>query len=145
MLTAIQRHQELAGFPDDRPPTAAGSPDQKRGRMPGATPYVRVGAPSGWPCCGRSATLQKMRPWDKHPPWAHSAFYLVWAITGTFGPIVLIVGLLNGSTTSLWIAISMCLLWGCSLAIDWLVVRWLQRHVDGWKPWRPPNSRWLRS
>ena len=86
-----------------------------------------------------------MRPWDRHPPWAHWGFSLVWGIAGTFGPILLIIGLLGGSAAQLWIGIGLCLIWGASLAVDWLVVQWLKQHVDGWSPWRPPQWRWLRS
>lgn len=32
-----------------------------------------------------------MRPWDRHPPWAHCGFYVVWAVAGSVGPIMLIV------------------------------------------------------
>jgi hypothetical protein len=85
-----------------------------------------------------------VRPWDKHPPWAHPGFYVIWGIAGTFGPIALLVGLLGGNTPSVWIGIGLCLLWGGSLGADWLLVRWLERHVDGWSAWQPPKSRWLR-
>jgi uncharacterized membrane protein len=84
-----------------------------------------------------------MRPWDKHPPWAHWAFYVTWGIAGSLGPILLLVGLVSGSVVGLWIGLGLCLLWGGSLAADWLLVRWLQNHVDGWSPWQPPNLRWL--
>jgi hypothetical protein len=69
---------------------------------------------------------------------------VIWGIAGTFGPIALLVGLLNGTTSSVWIGIGLCLLWGGSLAVDWLLVRWLRQHVDGWSPWQPPKWRWLR-
>jgi hypothetical protein len=85
-----------------------------------------------------------MRPWDRHPPWAHWGFYVVWAIAGTFGPILLVGGLFDMSSAGVWIGIGLCLVWLGSLAVDWLLVRWLEQHVEGWKPWRPPNWRWLR-
>src|ERR1700759_5319890 len=87
----------------------------------------------------RSDRLPNVRPWDKHPPWAHWAFCVIWVIAGSLGPIALIVGLLNGSTTSLLIGIGFCSLWGLSLTVDWLLVRWLQQHLNGWTPWRPPK------
>jgi hypothetical protein len=93
----------------------------------------------------RSATLRTMRPWDRHPPWAHWAFYVIWGIAGTFGPMMLVVALLTRSTTGIWIGIALCLVWGGSLAADWLLVRRLQQRVDGWTPWSPPDWRWLRS
>ena len=68
----------------------------------------------------------------------------VWAVAGTIGPIALIVALTGGSTTSLWIGISGCVLWAGSLLFDWLLVRRFERRGDGWTPWRPPESRWLR-
>ena len=84
-----------------------------------------------------------MRPWDKHPPWAHWAFYATWGIAGSLGPVLLLIGLVSGSAAGLWIGLGLCLVWGGSLAADWFLVRWLQAHVDGWSPWRPPNRRWL--
>ena len=59
-----------------------------------------------------------MRPWDKHPPWAHWAFYVIWGIAGTLGPIMLFVSLLAGSTTGIWIGIALCLVWGGCLVAD---------------------------
>lgn len=88
--------------------------------------------------------LRIMRPWDKHPPWAHWAFYVIWGIAGTLGPMMFFIGLLDGSTTGIWIGIALCLVWGGSLAADWLLVRRLQQRVDGWTPWSPPDWRWLR-
>jgi hypothetical protein len=86
-----------------------------------------------------------MRPWDKHPPWAHWAFYVTWVIAGSLGPILLLVGLWGASAAALWIGVGLCLVWGGSLATDWLLVRWLQEHVEGWSPWQPPGWRWLRA
>jgi hypothetical protein len=86
-----------------------------------------------------------MRPWDRHPPWAHWAFYVIWAIAGSAGPLVLIVGLLGQSVGDAWIGIGLCAVWGGSLLVDWLLVRRLEQHVDGWSPWTPPTWRWLRS
>jgi hypothetical protein len=70
---------------------------------------------------------------------------VLWAIAGTFGPILLLIALVRGSAMGLWIGIGLCVVWGGSLAVDWLLVCWLQQHVDGWTPWRPPDWRWLRS
>jgi hypothetical protein len=88
--------------------------------------------------------LGGVRPWDKHPPWAHWSFYSIWAITGSVGPIALFVSLINGSTEEILVGIVLCLICAGSLVVDWLLVRWLRRHVDGWTPWRPPHGRWLR-
>ena len=95
----------------------------------------------------RSTTLQIVRPWDKHPPWAHWAFYVVWGVSSTFGLMSLGIWVDGGlrSTRFLWVGIALCVVWGAALAIDWLVVRCLQEHVEGWRPWRPPNWRWLRT
>jgi len=70
---------------------------------------------------------------------------VLWAIAGTFGPILLLIALVRGSAMGLWIGIGLCVVWGGSLAVDWLLVRWLQQHVHGWTPWRPPDWRWLGS
>ncbi len=92
-----------------------------------------------------------MRPWDKHPPWAHWVFYAIWNIAGTFGPMgvsIWLVGKALGdheTTRLLWIGIVLCVIWVASLAVDWLLVRWLQTHVEGWAPWRPRERRGLRS
>jgi len=56
---------------------------------------------------------------------------VIWGITGSFGPIFLLIGLLSGPTADIWIGIGLCLVWGASLAADWVLVRWLQQHVDG--------------
>jgi hypothetical protein len=86
-----------------------------------------------------------VRPWDKHPPWAHWRFFVIWAIAGSLGPIALLDGVIDSSAISVWLGIVLCLVWAISLAVDWLLVRWLQQHVEGWEPWRPPQWRWLRS
>jgi hypothetical protein len=83
------------------------------------------------------------RPWDKHPPWAHSAFFVVWVIAGTLGPIALLDSLIVGPRGNWWIGLSLCLVWGIDLGIDWLLVRWLRGRVDGWQPWQPPTWKSL--
>jgi hypothetical protein len=83
-----------------------------------------------------------MRLWDRHPPWAHPAFYVLWAVTGSLGPIMLIVGLLDGHGGPLWIGVSLCCVWLLSLGADWLLVRRLRQSRPGWTPWEP-KSRWL--
>jgi hypothetical protein len=59
--------------------------------------------------------------------------------------MLLLVGVLTASTKGIWIGIGLCLVWGGSLAVDWLLVRWLQQRVNGWTPWSTPGRRWLRS
>jgi hypothetical protein len=97
--------------------------------------------------CSATLRIVTFRFWDKHPPWAHWALYVVWGIAGTFGPMALGIWVVGGLGPArvLWLGIGLCVVWGVSLTIDWLLVRWLQEHVDGWTPWRPPNWRWLRS
>jgi hypothetical protein len=58
---------------------------------------------------------------------------------------MLIVGLLGQPVGDAWIGIGLCAAWGGSLLVDWLLVRWLEQHVDGWSPWTPPTWRWLRT
>jgi hypothetical protein len=83
-----------------------------------------------------------VRPWDRHPPWAHWGFFVIWVIAGTLGPIVLIVGLLEGgSTTSIWIGVGLCVcgVWALDLVLDWMAVRVLKaRHAD-LTPWQEPR------
>jgi hypothetical protein len=83
-------------------------------------------------------------PWryifDAHPPWAHWLFFAVWVITASLGPIAVVVGLLQDSSS--WL-IGLAI-WGVALVtmgIDWLVVRRLRRRNPSWTPWTPP--RWL--
>jgi hypothetical protein len=74
-----------------------------------------------------------------HPPWAHWAFFVVWAIAASVGPIVFLVGLLAGSGA--WVAgLVICGVALLSLGVDWLVVRRLRRRDPDWTPWQPP--RW---
>jgi hypothetical protein len=86
--------------------------------------------------------LSAMRPWDRHPPWAHWSFYVVWAVAGSLGPIILIVSLLNG-TALWWLGMLLCIVWVATLGIDWLLVRRLQRDSPAWTPWEPKGP-WLR-
>jgi hypothetical protein len=79
---------------------------------------------------------------NMHPPWAHGTFWLIWAITATVGPIAFIVSLLDGSGTW-WIGLLLYIVALMTMAVDWLVVRWLQDHRPGWRPWEPP--KWLHS
>jgi hypothetical protein len=97
-----------------------------------------------WTSAGRprDAKLSAMRPWDRHPPWAHWGLYVVWAVAGSLGPIILIVSLLNGAALW-WIGLLLCVVWVAALGIDWLLVRRLQRDSPGWTPWKP-KARWLR-
>jgi hypothetical protein len=81
-------------------------------------------------------------PWryvlDAHPPWVHWSFFVMWAITASTGPIMFIVGLLEGSGAwALGLAVyGVAVL---TMAIDLLVLRRLRRNPD-WAPWKPP--RW---
>jgi uncharacterized membrane protein len=86
------------------------------------------------------------RPWDNHPPWAHWGFFITWGVAGTLGPIALLENVMNGSTAAgWWVAIALICVWLASMAVDWLAVRWLRVHVDGWTPWQPPKRKWLKS
>jgi hypothetical protein len=82
-----------------------------------------------------------VRPWDKHPPWAHWSFYVVWAVAGSVGPIFLLVSLIAGPRDLWWIGFVLCCIWLLDLGADWLAVRRLQRNSKGWTAWQPP--RWL--
>jgi hypothetical protein len=79
---------------------------------------------------------------NMHPPWAHGAFWLIWAITASLGPIAFIVGLLDGSGIW-WIGLLLYVVALMTMAVDWLIGRWLRDHRPAWRPWEPPN--WLRS
>jgi hypothetical protein len=73
-----------------------------------------------------------------HPPWAHWGFFITWVIAGTLGPIALLANALSGSAAAgWWVAIALIGVWLASMAVDWLAVRWLRTHVDGWTPWQP--------
>jgi hypothetical protein len=81
-------------------------------------------------------------PWryvlEAHPPWVHWSFFVVWLTTASTGPIVFVVGLLEGSDAwALGLAIYGVALF--TMAVDWLLLRRLRRHPD-WTPWQPP--RW---
>jgi hypothetical protein len=89
-----------------------------------------------------SGDASVMRPWDRHPRWAHWGFYVVWAVAGTAGPLIVIVSLMDGSALW-WIGVLLCIVWIATLALDWLLVRRLQRDSPGWTPWEP-KARWLR-
>lgn len=60
-----------------------------------------------------------------------SGVYVVSGVADTFGPIALLAELLDGKASAVWIVLGLCLVWGGSLAIDWLLVRWLRRVVLG--------------
>jgi hypothetical protein len=83
-----------------------------------------------------------MRPWDRHPPWAHWGFYVVWGIAGTLGPILLFTSLLS-QPSDWWIGAALCGVWIATLGLDWLVVRRFRATVEGWTPWEPKWG-WLR-
>ncbi|MBV8946193.1 MAG: hypothetical protein JO046_22635 [Solirubrobacterales bacterium] len=61
-------------------------------------------------------------------------------LTGTLGPIALVVSLLIGPRANWWIGASLCAVWAIDLGVDWLLARRLQRRNPGWEPWQPP--RW---
>lgn len=81
-------------------------------------------------------------PWrhllDKHPPWAHWSFFIVWALTASVGPIWFVVGLVSGSGRW-WIGLVIYGMALVTMGVDWLVVRRLRRHTPNWKPWEPPK------
>lgn len=81
------------------------------------------------------------RPWDKHPPWAHWGFFVIWLIAGSLGPIALIVGLMNGRSSSVWIGLALCGVWVLDLGADWIVVRTRRNQNPGWTPWEPRIGR----
>lgn len=81
-----------------------------------------------------------MRPWDKHPPWAHWGFFAVWVIAGSLGPIVLITGLLAGSGHLWWLGLALCGVWALDLGADWWIVRQRQHDQVDWMPWEPPSN-----
>ncbi len=83
-----------------------------------------------------------MRPWDRHPPWAHWSFFVVWAIAGTFGPILLIVGLTTGH--GVWVGVALCCVWAVDLAVDAIAVHRAEARDPNWIAWTP-GSKWLRS
>jgi hypothetical protein len=83
-----------------------------------------------------------MRPWDTHAPWAHWGFYVVSAVAGTAGPIILIVTLIEGNALW-WIGMLLCIVWLAALGVDWVLVRRLESVSPGWTPWEP-KARWLR-
>jgi hypothetical protein len=82
--------------------------------------------------------MKPWRPWDRHPPWAHCSFFVVWGIVGTVGPIALLDGIIDGRSRVLLAGIVLCGAWGLTLGIDWLVVRRLRNRDDSWMPWEPP-------
>jgi hypothetical protein len=81
------------------------------------------------------------RPWERHPPWAHWSFFAVWVVAGTLGPIALVEWIFG--IGHWWRAFVLCGVWAIDLAVDWLLVRRLQRGVDGWRPWQPPTWKSL--
>ena len=83
-----------------------------------------------------------MRPWDRHPPWAHWSFYIVWGVAGTLGPVWFVVGLVLGGQRLWLIGLGLCLVWVIDLALNWLLVQRAQRN-PGWQPWQPPPWKWL--
>lgn len=78
-----------------------------------------------------------MRPWDKHPPWAHWGFFLIWVIAGSVGPILLIVELISGR--AIWIGAAVCFIWMADLGVDWVVVQRLKAGDPHWSPWEPAH------
>jgi hypothetical protein len=89
----------------------------------------------------RRNTIYRIMPWrrllDAHPPWVHWSFFVVWAVTASIGPIMIVVGLLDGSGTWL-LGLAVYAVALLTMAIDWLILRRARRNPD-WKPWRPPR------
>jgi hypothetical protein len=83
-------------------------------------------------------------PWryvlDAHPPWTHWSCFVVWVITASLGPVAVVVGVLQGSSSWL-IGLAICGVALVPMGIDSLVVRPLLRRNPSWAPWTPP--RWL--
>jgi hypothetical protein len=44
-----------------------------------------------------------------HPPWVHPAIWIVWMISGTAGPILIVAALLTGPGDRWWLAGAVCL------------------------------------
>jgi hypothetical protein len=68
--------------------------------------------------------------------------YVVWAIAGTLGPILLLVGLITGR--GLWVGIVFCCVWVLDLIVDATVVRRKKARDSHWRAWSF-QSKWLRS
>jgi hypothetical protein len=66
----------------------------------------------------------------------------VWAIAGTFGPILLIVGLVTGH--GVWLGVAVCCIWVLDLGFDAIIVRRRRTRDPNWNAWAP-GARWLRS
>jgi hypothetical protein len=89
------------------------------------------------------ATIHGMRrPWDRHPPWAHWGFFVIWITAGTLGPIALVVGLLAGHG-NWWIGAALCAVWAIDLGVDALLVRRLHSRDPGCQSWQPPAWKFL--
>jgi hypothetical protein len=70
---------------------------------------------------------------------------VVWITAGTLGPIALIVGLLVGRPSSVWIGLALCFVWALDLVFDWLAVRTLTSRDARWTPWDAPKFARPRS
>lgn len=77
---------------------------------------------------------------DKHPPWVHWSFFVVWAVFGTVGPIWLLIGLIVQPSVGWWVGLALCAVAAVTLVIDAAVAKRLQFRGDGsWAPWEPPR------
>jgi hypothetical protein len=63
--------------------------------------------------------------------------FVIWIIAGSLGPIALVVGLLDGRSSSVWIGLALCCVWALDLGFDWLAVRTLTNRDPRWNPWEP--------